>query len=96
MGYFQPGVATGYAVSIPLWLRAHKMEDALISSFLLMRRLTSGTVIGNCQTLRLANWSLCRARSKALWELKWHVILPAVTEVVVSLGREDMYMSNRK
>lgn len=37
MGYFQPGVATGYAVSLPLWLRAHKMEDALISSFLLMR-----------------------------------------------------------
>lgn len=74
------------------------MEGVSISTLsLLMQSLWSDSVSGNqsSQTLRLANCGLCLAGGKALSDIKRHIILPSITEVMVSLRGEDIHMSNR-
>lgn len=101
MGYFQPGVATGCFISLRLWLSSYKMEGILISTLFLDAKASGLTLSHNqlSQTQTVCLGSLL-TRGKALSAIKKNggegqVILPPITEVMVSLGGEDIHMSNR-
>lgn len=73
------------------------MEGVLISTLSRCKGFWADSVSGNQsnQTLRLANCGLCLAGGKALSDIKRHIILPSITEVMVSLRGEDIHTSNR-